>query len=371
MAEHFLGKEEVTSSILVNGSRMNHLSYLWKVFLSAGIIVAIIFIYKIASVSQTSSIWVGQEKKLSEDIKTKPILFLGDIMVGRYVETLMNQYGKEYPFSDDIDMLLQSHVTIANLEGPIPEQHIHTPLQGFQFSFPSTTPAFLEAHGIRAVSLANNHSMDWGMGGYIHTKKVLDAGSVAHFGGYTTTENDYYEVNVGTTTAIVYGINTITNSWNKEKALAVTTKLRNEHPNSYLIAFLHWGEEYTHTQNDKQITLAHELIDAGVSAIIGSHPHVVQGIESYKKGIIFYSLGNFIFDQYFSQETQEGYVLSLSIQDNTMSFTLIPTTSARSKVSIATSTKKASIVDIVANNSIASLHDQIQNGYVVIPRMVK
>jgi poly-gamma-glutamate synthesis protein (capsule biosynthesis protein) len=78
-----------------------------------------------------------------------------------------------------------------------------------------------------------------------------------------------------------------------------------------LVVNIHWGEEYKADPNNRQKEMAHLLIDAGVDVIIGHHPHVVQTVETYKNKPIFYSLGNFIFDQYFSPETQKGLAVEI------------------------------------------------------------
>jgi poly-gamma-glutamate synthesis protein (capsule biosynthesis protein) len=77
---------------------------------------------------------------------------------------------------------------------------------------------------------------------------------------------------------------------------------------NFVIVAFHWGREYTHDPTDRQVELAHAAVDAGADLVIGSHPHWVQGIELYKGKLITYSLGNFVFDQMWSQETREGVI---------------------------------------------------------------
>ncbi len=86
----------------------------------------------------------------------------------------------------------------------------------------------------------------------------------------------------------------------------------------YVVVNIHWGIEYQSKHGQIQQDLAHKLVDAGADAIIGHHPHVVQGSEVYKGKPIFYSLGNFIFDQYFSVETQRGLAVGLSFSENSI-----------------------------------------------------
>jgi poly-gamma-glutamate synthesis protein (capsule biosynthesis protein) len=90
------------------------------------------------------------------------------------------------------------------------------------------------------------------------------------------------------------------------------------------IAFIHWGDEYVRVHNAEQQALAHALVDHGIDAVIGHHPHVMQDVEKYGGVPIFYSLGNLVFDQYFSDDVQEGYMLSLSISKRDITYTLHP-----------------------------------------------
>ncbi|MFH2018657.1 MAG: CapA family protein, partial [bacterium] len=101
----------------------------------------------------------------------------------------------------------------------------------------------------------------------------------------------------------------------------------------FIIANVHWGQEYQKTSNSLQRKLARELIDLGVDAIIGHHPHVVQEMEIYKNRPIFYSLGNFVFDQYFSEATQQELGVGLVFRDKSISAYVFPLQSVKSQIS--------------------------------------
>ncbi len=289
-----------------------------------------------------------------------PILFTGDIMLGRFVETLsVRQENDLFPFASTSEYL-KSHITIANLEGPIPKMHEATPINGFSFSFPTSTPSILRRGGITVVSLANNHMFDHGRAGYEETKVALDAGKISHFGGYSPSTDDYFETKVGTTTVIVYGITMIATGWDETQALQVTEKLRSEHPQAHLIAFLHWGDEYL-TQNIYQRAFAHKLIDRGVDTIIGSHPHIPQGIEVYQGKPIFYSLGNFIFDQYWRDKVEDGYMVRMNSIDE---YEIVPIHSSYSIPSIADGSIRDQILLDIANQSPEELRANIISGVI-------
>jgi poly-gamma-glutamate synthesis protein (capsule biosynthesis protein) len=340
---------------------MNHKKHRSWFLVGCLCIVATTFLYKYIFIQKEKpDTWYRAVVPINDSISATPLLFTGDVMLGRYVEKAINEKGIEYLFGERVDELLALHTAIVNLEGPIPKRHVKTPINGFQFSFPTSTVDILNKHSIEAVSLANNHSLDWGTSGYIHTKKVLDDVGISNFGAYSETVPEYFETKLGTTTVIVYGINMISSTWNMARAIEVTKQLRQEHGSAHLIAFIHWGEEYHHNQSVVQRELAHKLIDSGVDTIIGSHPHVVQGIEEYKGKYVFYSLGNFIFDQYFSKETQEGYMLSIDMKGSSIMYTLIPIISVRSKVMVASSTQADSIAQTIADNSSEELRDTIK-----------
>jgi poly-gamma-glutamate synthesis protein (capsule biosynthesis protein) len=102
----------------------------------------------------------------------------------------------------------------------------------------------------------------------------------------------------------------------------------------YLVIYPHWGTEYATSPNKKQIQLAHSWIDAGADAIVGHHPHVVQTVEIYKDKYIFYSLGNFIFDQYFSFNTTHGIGVSAEVYKDKVEYKVLPFANVGSRVSV-------------------------------------
>jgi poly-gamma-glutamate synthesis protein (capsule biosynthesis protein) len=135
-----------------------------------------------------------------------------------------------------------------------------------------------------------------------------------------------------------------------------------------VIVQMHWGVEYEHKFNPTQQRLAHELIDAGADMIIGHHPHVVQGMEVYKNKPIFYSLGNFIFDQYFSPNTQEELAVKINWQPAKMEIELIPMKSDASQPRLMTTAEKQKFLEKFVGWSEVSeeLSEQIKNAKIKI-----
>ena len=134
-----------------------------------------------------------------------------------------------------------------------------------------------------------------------------------------------------------------------KKAEAVVSALKGSV--DWVIVSIHWGEEYDQYVNTAQQNLAHALIDRGADAIVGHHPHVVQGVEVYKNKPIFYSLGNFIFDQYFSVETQQGLAVSLEFSDDGVAYALQPFKAAAGRITLLAGQEKQDFLDEVMKKS--------------------
>lgn len=282
------------------------------------LVIGVFFIFK----NKTNQATYIAKTAPPAEVATKPhqkIMFVGDIMVGRDVETNIDKKGFDYMFASVTPMFMDT-MTIANLEGPIPAVHQHTSNLGFQFSFRPDIIQKLSDIGLDAVSLANNHGYDHGVAGYENTKKVLGETGVAYFGNYVNTANDYFETDINGKKVIVFGINVINDNFDRDSAVSNAKVLAEKNPDAMVIAFMHWGNEYDVIHNAYQEKLAEDLIDGGVDAIIGSHPHVVQDVETYKGAQIYYSLGNFVFDQYFSSSTQNSLVVLMDIQDGKLKF---------------------------------------------------
>lgn len=301
---------------------------------------------------------------VTSKISDESILFVGDIMLGRYVETLSKQFGSDYTFKSIKPLLFESTYVIANLEGPLPENHTQTPNKGFGFSFETKTAHTLSNYHISAVSLANNHTSDQGQDGYTSTVKKLLQENIPSFGNSRYFLPNFVTHQIGDMSLSTIGINLITPFFNEKEILFGVKKLCEENPNTNFIAFIHAGTEYTHLQSGYQVNFAHKLIDETcLRLIVGSHPHVVQGVEKYKGKFIFYSLGNFIFDQYFSEDTQNGVTLSLKTKENKLLFTLLPVTQKISVPSLSEGQTRIDILDIIASSSSPELKEQIRRGF--------
>jgi len=221
-------------------------------------------------------------------------------------------------------LLQGADLAIANFENPAPNAfRFHT--SGTVFS---ADPALIDGlvnAGLDYVSLANNHIRDAGARGVIETIENLDARGLAHGGaGRNVAEARRPALlDAGGTTVAILGYDTIARGYaagpdragSAQLTAAVVREdvaLAREAGADIVIVFPHWGTEYDATPFGSQRTLAHAVIDAGADLVIGNHAHWAGAMELYKGRPIWYALGNFVFDQTWSEPTMEGMTVELT-----------------------------------------------------------
>mgnify|MGYP001127086822 CR=1 FL=1 len=268
------------------------------------------------------------------------IVAVGDILLGRTVHRVMERTGDwAAPFRLVASVLADADLTVANLECALTSS-FSPPEDPYTMRFMSVPKAVegLLLAGIDVVSLANNHSMDFGPVGLRDTIAVLDAHGIAHIGAGETLavarRPAVFDIS-GTQVAIL-GFDGVSAGWYGARASGPGTvplepELLKEDVAAaaeladVVVPFFHWGIEYTPGPTQEQQRLARVAIDAGATLVLGSHPHWVQGFEFYEGRPIFYSLGNFVFDQEWSMETKEGVILRLHFEGaRLLSFALDP-----------------------------------------------
>jgi len=262
------------------------------------------------------------------DSKDITLLFGGDLMFDRDIRQKMTLYGNDHILGDLRSLFSQYDVVITNLEGPItnnPSRSVGSAIgspSNFLFTFDPSVAKTLYDTNMRLVNLGNNHIQNFGVDGVTQTKEYLNSEGVAFFGdtGTETQSKDrtYIMEREGLKIGFV-GYNQFTPE-GLDRALLDVQTLR---PNvDLLVVFPHWGNEYVPKANEVIQSHAHGFIDEGADLVIGSHPHVIQNVEEYKSKRIYYSLGNLVFDQYFSPETQRGMLVGVTIKpsDKSLSF---------------------------------------------------
>lgn len=264
--------------------------------------------------------------------------FVGDVMFARRIEELINQNGIEPIFNPTMELLGNSaEITFANLECPLTNQGEPHPTKSVVFRASPTTVSGLSYAGIDAVTLANNHTIDYGLEGLLQTQQVLENEDIFHFGAG---ENSYEAEKplFITKNGINFGIigasdrtgqynnaqPFLNSGYNKPGFANLTSfniiNLINSvrEVSDYVIFQIHSGSEYAQIPynleysdsfieeenyspedrfpSQKNIELRHQAIDAGADLVISHHPHIIQGFEVYSGKLIAHSLGNFVFD---------------------------------------------------------------------------
>lgn len=312
-----------------------------------------------------TSLFTGSQNDVSVPAY-KSIRFVGDVMLARNVETLMNTYGSDYPYSQ-LPAQGTSSLLVGNFEGAIRQEHVQTPDFTYAFSVDKKHLDALYAYGFTHLGLANNHSFDFGLEDFEHTYAVLQNSSTTPFGhpNIFATSSAVYAT-IDSSTVGIIALQAVDSMPSDD---AITEVLEYVAAQSDVqIVYVHWGIEYESQHSIFQGKLAHSLVDAGADIIIGHHPHVVQDIEKYNESIIFYSLGNFIFDQYFDTAVQEGLMLDISFQEEKPLITLLPVTSIGSKsapYSMGIHEKTLFLTD-VAQRSDKELSEMILSGTILM-----
>ena len=224
------------------------------------------------------------------------------------------------------DLISGADLAIANFENPAPNRFsFHD--QGTNFSAnPANIKGLVDA-GIDWVSLANNHAADQGTTGILQTMRNLDKAGIEHGGAGRTFAKAHEAtlMQVGDVTVGILGYDAIRPAANADGDTPGTARITQANLKrdikaarkagaDVVVVFPHWGIEYRAEPVQSQETMAHAAIDAGADMVIGNHPHWAEGMEVYKGKPIWYGLGNFVFDQTWSNYTMEGITLELTFR---------------------------------------------------------
>lgn len=269
-------------------------------------------------INQTNSLIQNQNfVKPKEEVS---LIVVGDIMLSREVAKKIEKNGNDYPFLKVNDYLKTGDIVFGNLETPISSGREILPGEMFFRSEPGIEKE-LKENNFSILSLANNHTGNFGDYGLEQTFKYLNQTGIKYVGAGENEQEAYAPVYINTQgfkfaflayddidfTPVEYGATE--NSAGlafMEKDKLVSGIIEAKEQADFVIVSMHSGNEYQDYPSEKQKEFARLAIDAGAELVIGHHPHVVQEIEKYKNKYIFYSLGNFIFDQMWSIETRQG-----------------------------------------------------------------
>ena len=298
-------------------------------------ILGVILFLGVSFFIEPESVEVGPQQPVEDSSKEEQIkvILVGDIMIDRGVKYMIDKYGGgdfKFPFLKIADYLNEADVVFGNLEGPISDKGTKV---GSIYSFRADPKAIegLTFADFNVLSLANNHAFDYGREALEDTFLRLKEAGVDYVGAgfdekeaYSPVIKDTKDTKIGFLAYTNLGPETWQASgensgiaWISENYFERIEKdiKSAKEKSDILIVSLHAGEEYRLEPAQFQVDFAKMAIDTGADLVAGHHSHVIQPVEKYAEGYIAYSLGNFIFDQSFSEETMKGQMVKILIEN--------------------------------------------------------
>ncbi len=316
----------------------------FTIIISMAVVVAGLFVFGLSQYRNLDiSIYQDGEISKSRNVDMSPsrdsasstitLLAVGDIMLSRGVQYKIETQGQGdflFPFLKIAPELGRADIVFGNLEGTVSDKGQRV---GSIYSFRAKPEvmAGLVFAGFDILSLANNHMFDYQRVSLEETMRLLTAAGMDYVGaGYNQAEA--FSLKVKEVKGVKIGFLSYTDlgsaNWQAGETLSGIAwidetwleKIKRDIADSkqkadILIVSLHSGDEYAKEPTAFQVIFAKDCIDSGANLVVEHHPHVLQRLEQYKNGWIAYSLGNFVFDQYFSEETMQGAILRAEIKD--------------------------------------------------------
>lgn len=271
------------------------------------------------------------------------IAAVGDIMLGDHpvcfghgIRSTIRRQGFEFMIRDAVQEMLGHDLVFGNLECVLSDVDAAEDkvLTRSELRGDKKAVGLLQACGFNVVSVANNHMLQHGIGAFRETVDWLAAHQIQSVGLYEEGRSNVIEIERSCQRLFFLGFSLRPEHFCKDnkyyahgstqEILQQIRDLRAQHVESSIVVSLHWGEEYLHVPSGAQIELAHAMVDAGATLLLGHHPHVLQGLERYRDGLIAYSLGNFVFDSW-QKPTREAGVLKCKLDRGVVTeFSLAP-----------------------------------------------
>lgn len=254
--------------------------------------------------------------------QTIRMLFVGDMMLDELPGEVIKR--GENPFSEFEGLFEKADIKIGNLECVISEKG-EPEKKPFTFRAHPRVIPLLKKY-FTALSIANNHSGDYGELAFLNMLELLERDKVSYFGGGRDIRSAHEPliIKIKNRKIAILGYNEFFPrsfealddragiAWSDDDYIAFDIRrAKTEYKADIVIIYPHWGWEHEKMASPRQIKLAHLMIDSGADVIVGGHPHVTQNIEWYKGKPIFYSLGNFIFNGFEDSEATTGWALEL------------------------------------------------------------
>ncbi|GAA0371213.1 CapA family protein [Bacillus horti] len=284
-----------------------------------------------------------QETDPIEEVKGQgsiTLAFAGDTMAAGKVAPILADRGYMYPWEQAKPYFTEADLAMVNLETAVSTKGHEAEDKTFAFN---SHPDLLKGAswaGIDLVTLANNHALDYGKNAFLDTLHYLHDHSLEYVGGGKNEAEAFARVDKvveGKTIGFLgysrvlpavswyAGVDTpgLASGYQEERVLEHIAKAAEE--TDLTIVYMHWGKELADEPEEKDRELARKMIEAGADIVIGSHPHVLQGLEYYKGKLIAYSLGNFIFTMSHNELGRQSAILQVNIsEDGQQSARLIP-----------------------------------------------
>lgn len=256
----------------------------------------------------------------------------GDILLASRVGEVIKQKGTDYPWLGIRDILSSADITVGNLECAVSDKS-YKPIPDKQYTFLASPEALagMQNSGINVVTLANNHILDFGAGAMGDTLALLKEYGISYTGAGKDIKQAAAPVLIeknGLKVGVLAFSFVFPEGWwvagSKHLGIAsgydhdlVYRSVEELNATADLtIVSLHWGEELAEQPTNKEKNIAHKLVDLGADIILGHHPHVLQGLEKYKHGLICYSAGNFIFTQSRDVRARQSIILQVEAGSN-------------------------------------------------------
>ena len=251
------------------------------------------------------------------------LVAFGDMMLDRGVRTQINKNGLQYPFKKIKDLVSSADIAVVNAEGPFTHnESVHsTATTSLRFTFDPALLATLKEVGFDVLAQANNHTLDFGQEGLEESKQAIAAAGLGVFGDPLNRAPVAYVQDVRGTRVAFVGYHQF---FTPDDSVVLAAIVQAKREGGFVVVYPHWGEEYLATSTEFQRAEAHKFVDAGADVVLGAHPHVAQPVEVYKGRAIFYSLGNFVFDQNWSKETSQGVAIRLTLSKNEAAYEVLP-----------------------------------------------
>jgi poly-gamma-glutamate synthesis protein (capsule biosynthesis protein) len=261
---------------------------------------------------------------------------VGDIMLAGSGAPTYARVGYGYPFAATRHHLQQGDLAIGNLEAPLTSRGQEFRDKRFRFRADPAAATALREAGFTVLTLANNHILDYGYDGLQDTTDLLDRNGILHAGAGETLEAArraaIFTVKGKQLAFLAYSL-TLPKEFYASGSRPGTAPgypsfftddiAKARQTADYVIVSFHWGTERAEQPHSRQIAAAHRAIDAGADVVLGHHPHVLQGIERYKDGVILYSLGNFAFGS-LSPSSRQSVIARITLEEGVRDVEFIP-----------------------------------------------